>query len=58
MSPANRDSAFHAFGFPASGTFLLVRIILDNFRAISLWTVDCERSTANLYPRSSPHGFS
>jgi hypothetical protein len=58
MSPENHDPAFRAFRFPASGTFLLVRIILDNFRAISLWTVNCERSTANLYPRSSPHGFS
>ncbi len=58
MSPENHDPAFRAFGFPASGTFLLVRITLDNFRAISLWTVNCERSTANLYPRSSPRGFS
>jgi len=38
-----------------TGTFLLVRIALYNFQAPGLSTVNCERSTANLQQRSSPH---
>ena len=42
----------------SSGTFLLVRIAPYNFRASGLSTVNCERLTADVHPRGSPHGFS